>query len=346
MRARGDRSSRPVWLGPAEDARGWDHVRLHVQLLRDKRLGHATSTPKRAVVLAIYWGLATHAELESGASRPSADTLGAYAGCDAKTARKAIAVLALAGYLEVRTRPGMASVYRLLPPPAIPAEADLSAGVTPDLDDDPISTGAGVRTEGVGRHARPTSGVTPDEQEPYNKKRSSRSDRDHDPSPSRSDGSEGEGDDRADEARGFELLLAIRELVEDRRVAEQLWNPLDRGGQVAAARTLAALEHAGWSPRDLVTELAADLAGDSPIAVLLWRARRLQSRPWRAENQEPLNLSQEWMLDCAFEHGAWIGGAFPPDDVEHELRRVYRVPEQLEAALAGARSVRAQGVPA
>jgi DNA-binding transcriptional MocR family regulator len=143
-----------VWLG--EDSRGWDHVRVHVQLLHDDRLAGDVS---KAFVLGVYVGLAAHAELQTGAARPSAETLAGYIGATERTVRKCLRVLEVAGYIEVCPRPGLASVYKLLPPPPIP---------TPER-------GTGVGGEG----AEPGSGhpgssflTTPepgsDEREPFN----------------------------------------------------------------------------------------------------------------------------------------------------------------------------------
>lgn len=104
-----ERSQRPPWLG--EDRRGWDHVRLHVQLLRDDRLG--------AVEIAVYAGIAVHAELATGEAHPAKSTLARYAGISERGVFKALQNLCSAGYVRVEQRPGRASVYVLLPPPEL-----------------------------------------------------------------------------------------------------------------------------------------------------------------------------------------------------------------------------------
>ena len=113
------RSSRPVWLGV--DQRGWDHVRVHIQLLHDKRLEprRGSRDPSKAIVLAVYLGLAAHAEIESGRARPGAELLGEYAGVDERTARDAVKVLERTGYIELERRPGKASLYFLKSPPRV-----------------------------------------------------------------------------------------------------------------------------------------------------------------------------------------------------------------------------------
>lgn len=103
------RSSRPVWLG--EDHRQWDHVRVHLQVLRDARID--------AYGLAIYLGLAAHAEITTGAARPSIETLASYGGMSPRKAASVVAELIAAGYVSVEHRAGKASRYSLLPPPPL-----------------------------------------------------------------------------------------------------------------------------------------------------------------------------------------------------------------------------------
>lgn len=103
-------SQRPPWLG--EDDRGWDHVRIHIQLMQDPRLG--------ANELAVYMGIAVHAELTTGAARPSKSTLGRYANLSDRAVYNALTKLTEAGYVAVDQRPGLASTYHLLPPPTDP----------------------------------------------------------------------------------------------------------------------------------------------------------------------------------------------------------------------------------
>ena len=78
--AMSNRSSRPFWLG--EDARGWDHVRLHIQVYRDPRMG--------AYEQSVYGGIACHAELQTGEAKPSVETLATYANCDERTVRRVL----------------------------------------------------------------------------------------------------------------------------------------------------------------------------------------------------------------------------------------------------------------
>lgn len=111
-----DRSDRPVWLG--EDERGWDHARIHRRLLEDDRVG--------AYEIAVYVGLAIHAETRSGSARPAAATLARYAKMGDRRARQAIDTLADAGWIEVRERPGKASSYVLLPPPTLAPAAEVT----------------------------------------------------------------------------------------------------------------------------------------------------------------------------------------------------------------------------
>lgn len=103
------RSSRPVWLG--EDQRRWDHVRVHLQVLRDPRLD--------AYALAVYLGLAAHAEVATGSARPSIETLAGYGGMSARKAAAVVGELVAAGYVTVEHRAGKASRYALLPPPPL-----------------------------------------------------------------------------------------------------------------------------------------------------------------------------------------------------------------------------------
>ena len=143
------RSQRPVWLG--EDKRQWDHVRVHVQLLRDPRLTNAsdgTTGVHRSVLLAVYLGVAAHAELATGDAHPSQATLADYVGASTKTVQRAVAVLANAGYMEVEDRPGMASVYRLLPPPTLDVGTQVCDGA---LDVEVADPGRGdARSPDVG----------------------------------------------------------------------------------------------------------------------------------------------------------------------------------------------------
>lgn len=107
-----ERSSRPVWLG--EDQRGWDHIRVHRQIILDSRM--------EAFHQAVYNGLALHAETRSGDCYPAETTLAIYAGCSERTVRDVLREMAGWKYIEIIRRPGKASIYRLLPPPELPKE--------------------------------------------------------------------------------------------------------------------------------------------------------------------------------------------------------------------------------
>lgn len=105
------RSSRPIWLG--KDKRTWDHVRIHVQLLADDRLG--------AYELSVYMGLVAHGELRSGRCYPAAATLAEYINASERQVWRSIRVLKEAGYVEVAPQKGKANTYYILPPPDTPA---------------------------------------------------------------------------------------------------------------------------------------------------------------------------------------------------------------------------------
>lgn len=126
------RSSRPFWLG--EDSRGWDHVRIHNTLFKDERL--------KANDIAVYGGIAIHAEATTGNARPSVKTLAMYTGLSERTVFRVLAHLRKCGYIDVLKRHGLASKYTLLPPPVVDTP-DSVAGVqdaTPDKNDtDPMT---------------------------------------------------------------------------------------------------------------------------------------------------------------------------------------------------------------
>lgn len=103
------RSQRPVWLG--KDHRGWDHARMHRQLLEDPRLG--------AYEHSVYFGLAVHAEVHSGRCFPAVPALAHYSLVSDRTVQRALRVLDQAGYIAIETQPGRASTYHLLPPPPL-----------------------------------------------------------------------------------------------------------------------------------------------------------------------------------------------------------------------------------
>ena len=152
-----ERSSRPFWLG--EDQRGWDHVRLHVQLIRDPRIG--------AAEMAVYAGIAVHAEANTGEARPSKDTLAEYAQISVRAVYDATQVLKKTGYIQIEHRHGKASIYRLMPPPVIHIVSTPAGGAEvhhigagqrhPETD-----TPAGGAEVGV---STPAGGATPPRQE-------------------------------------------------------------------------------------------------------------------------------------------------------------------------------------
>lgn len=121
-----------MWLG--EDTRGWDHIRVHVQLYRDERVG--------AYELAVYGGIALHAETATGEASPSHETLAGYAQCDERTVRRVVKRLQEWGYIAVIPRPGQASIYKLLPPPAL----DHQSGVD-NADDESADSQSGVQPD-------------------------------------------------------------------------------------------------------------------------------------------------------------------------------------------------------
>lgn len=133
------RSQRPVWLG--EDKRGWDHARIHRQLLEDDRIG--------VYELGIYVGLAIHAETMTGSCRPAATTLARYVKCGERRAREALDRLEAAGYIEVDECVGKASTYRLLPPPTLAPGARVERADPGTTITDPGTTDRGTPAPGA-----------------------------------------------------------------------------------------------------------------------------------------------------------------------------------------------------
>lgn len=120
------RSQRPVWLG--EDNRQWDHVRVHLALLHDGRLD--------AYDLAVYLGLAAHAETNSGEAYPAQETLAQYGAMSVRKAGQCIAKLAELGYIAVEKREGHSSLFRLLAPPAPhPVQGSETASSAPHAEE-------------------------------------------------------------------------------------------------------------------------------------------------------------------------------------------------------------------
>ena len=144
--------SRPRWLG--EDQRGWDHVRVHVQLLDDKRIG--------AHELAVYMGLARHAELESGRTFIATSRLAGYTGLSWHSVYRALKELESAGYVAREKREGRTSLFWLPKPPPL-ADSDR-------WDWDPSST----HDEPVIADVQDTSSQDADERDPLNKNQGNR----------------------------------------------------------------------------------------------------------------------------------------------------------------------------
>lgn len=102
--------TRPVWLG--EDRGGWDHVRAHVQLLDDPRIGDTELT--------VYLGIARHANRFSGEARVSQQTLASYAGRSDKPVKAAISRLSKFDYIETIVAKSQIVGFILKVPPALP----------------------------------------------------------------------------------------------------------------------------------------------------------------------------------------------------------------------------------
>lgn len=113
-----------MWLG--EDHRGWDHIRVHVQVVLDRRVD--------PYAFAVYCALAKHAESGNGESYPSAETVAGYFGISERTVSRATKVLEELGYVRVERGSGVANRYFLLPPPAVgpPTHSQGSGTPTPD----------------------------------------------------------------------------------------------------------------------------------------------------------------------------------------------------------------------
>lgn len=340
-----ERSSRPIWLG--DDSRGWDHIRLHVQALHDERLSGtgvvlAEPAPAKAFTLAVYQGLAAHAELQTGDARPAAETLAGYVGCDERTVRRCLRVLEAVGYIEIVPRPGLANVYRLLPPPPL----------TPGAQSGVDHAGADSPPGGSGSTVRTGADSQSDEQEPLNENQEREEPTSASASPARAvDEAEAEADSSLDR-RGGQLLAELARLMHDELVA-RLYQPEDAGGRRRLGRRLAALERSGWPTVDLVVEVAGgvnEAPGRSIVAVLLTRARRLDPSPFIARRTDSggITLTQGGSfapvdtLETARQHGGNLADAgLPADLVYAELEHLYGAPDaewsdELVAALQGA----------
>ncbi len=118
---------RPVWLG--HDKRKWDHARIHVQLLKDPRIG--------AFELAVYVGIAAHAECATGKAFPASKTLARYANISERKTRLCIDSLEAFGYIEVDRQPGLPHTYSLLPPPSMTPAPGAAVETGTSAPDDP-----------------------------------------------------------------------------------------------------------------------------------------------------------------------------------------------------------------
>lgn len=103
------KSSEPIWIG--HDRRGWNHARIDKDLLVDDKLG--------AYEIAVYVGLAMHAEAQTGRCFPSLATLGKYIRASEPTVRAALKVLIDTGYVTCERHRGKATEYWLEPLPLI-----------------------------------------------------------------------------------------------------------------------------------------------------------------------------------------------------------------------------------
>lgn len=113
-----------------------------MQLLQDPRIG--------VYELAVYAGLAAHAEVQSGDARPSVLTLAEYGCMSERRARDAIRSLEAAGYVSTVERKGWPSRYTLLPPPPLtPARGAAVPDGTPAPDDATPARGAGTPARGA-----------------------------------------------------------------------------------------------------------------------------------------------------------------------------------------------------
>lgn len=148
--ARPKSSRRPAWLG--EDQGRWDHFRIHNQLLIDPRID--------AYSIAIFGGLAAHADSSSGRSSPSMDTLARYARCSRRTVIGRLETLVEHGYLGVDKRDGHSNVYRLLPCPTLPTSVviDLSVKAKDWAYRPPLSCEPGAHPKPEGANLMHTAG--------------------------------------------------------------------------------------------------------------------------------------------------------------------------------------------
>jgi hypothetical protein len=117
--------NRPVWL---REARGWDHVRVHVSVLLHPDLGPYEQY--------LYELLAMHAEAATGEPRKgeeaTQDRLAKTMGCSTRQVRRSFKLLLITKLVETyraEQRPGRPLIFRLLPPPlAFVRVADCESG--------------------------------------------------------------------------------------------------------------------------------------------------------------------------------------------------------------------------
>jgi hypothetical protein len=131
--------NRPIWL---RDARGWDHARVHIDVLLHPDLG--------AYEQYLYELLAMHAEAATGEPRKGEEaTQARLAGimkCSTRQVRRSFKILQIVGLVETYRadhRPGRPLVFRLVRPPSTPIRVPDSQSATPV---DPFSDAeSGVR---------------------------------------------------------------------------------------------------------------------------------------------------------------------------------------------------------
>lgn len=291
-----DRSSRPLWLGPVTDQRGWDHARLHKQLLLDTRLA-ATDGPAKSIVLAVYFGLAMHAEVDTGCSRPSVETLASYAGCNERSVRRAFVVLEEVGYVELRRRKGKAAIVVLLPPPELPEEALVQVARDTERQRDTLDPQSRVepaeeihtpdrddRQPGPSRPTPRTESPTNESQEREPGTRASAVDVDLSLHLPRGGLGEGEGE---------QIIASVGRTLTaaDQR---ELYNPKDARCRTRLAAEIDRLLADGWHPDDLELALHGPMPDEvrSPAGVLLTRCRDLRRTLDREAAHGPASAEQ------------------------------------------------------
>lgn len=113
----------PVWLGDTKD--GWHFSCTPNALLDDEQVGH--------LEIAVYMGIARHANIETGKSFPSSETLAKYARCSRASVFKAVRRLEELGYLHIDSGGGRRSnTYCLVSKRA--ENQDLETDPTPEIE--------------------------------------------------------------------------------------------------------------------------------------------------------------------------------------------------------------------